>query len=164
MMNPSDSLVDWVWTSNYFRRAASPVDVENRGIEALARWRSERLSLLASYAWLDKDPVYLTPGGLGSFYVLNFARQRITVGTEWQILRNLQLALDAAWREQEPNERRVGGRFPLMISLGLRWRPLSGFDWELNLLVDDLTDEAFQEFPGTPGYGRHASLRSVHRW
>ena len=57
---------------------------------------------------------------------------------------------------------RDGDDTAFLSSLALAWEPGSGFG--LALTADNLTDEEYQQFPGTPAVGRQVSLSAKYEW
>jgi vitamin B12 transporter len=160
-----DDLVDWTFNAAAPNaRQANAMELETAGLELQAVHRPEWGELRLAYAWLDKSADYGAASVDASFYALNTPVHRLTGGLAWRPREGLELAAEGEYRVAEENPRRTSGKEATRISLALRWRPsgASGLEW--NLLVDNLLDDDFEEFPGTPGVGRHASLRAIHRW
>lgn len=160
-----DDLVDWTFTANTSTaRQANPVEVENIGVEWIAGYISPAWRAQLSYVYLDKRTDYQNATVDASFYVLNYARHRITLSTEYHLRKNLDVRLDAAWRDQVANLLRTGGDQAFHASVSVCWRPEQWEGIEFSVLVDNLTDSDFQDFPGTPAVGRHFSGRVTYRW
>lgn len=160
-----DELVDWTFDSSLPGiRQANPLDLETKGVELEVRRVSEWSEVRVSYAWLEKTSDYGSARVNASFYVLNFPVHRFTAGAKWRPVDGLELAGEGEYRVAEPNGFRTTGDRSLLVSVALRWLPWSEQGLEFNLLIDNLTGEDFEEFPGTPAVGRHGSLRAVYRW
>lgn len=160
-----DDLVDWTFSFDAPNaRQANPVEVENFGTEWIVAYTAPRWKLQASYTYLNKDADYREAAVDASFYVLNHARHRLTLSSEYRLREDLDLRLDASWRQQVANVFRRGGEEAFRASLSLYWRPLWWEGIELSVLADNLTDSDFQDLPGTPAVGRHVSARVTYRW
>lgn len=158
-----DDLVDWTFaTGAPFVRQANAVDIDVTGIELIGRARWTNVDLVASYTYLDKDADYGTATVDASFYALNFATHRATVAFLYRFGRGLELRFDSEYRRQRNNPLRDGSDEALLSSLALAWEPASGFG--IVLTADNLTDDDYQQFPGTPAVGRQASLGAHYRW
>ncbi len=158
-----DDLVDWTFLSGApFVRQANPVDLEVLGAELYLARAWSRLTLRAGYAWLDKDADYGTASVDASYYALNYARQRLTVALEYEFAATWRLAMDTELRRQADNPLRSGSDDAFAASLALFWRPLSGLD--LSVVVDNVTNSDFREFPGTPAPRRQVSLQARYSW
>ena len=59
-------------------------------------------------------------------------------------------------------DRRAGSDEALLASLSLAWEPQNGFG--VALTADNLTDDDYQQFPGTPAVGRQVSLTARYQW
>lgn len=76
-----DDLVDWTYSENdTSARSAKGVDIETFGIELIASKRWNSVEAIASYTFLDKDEDYGDDSIDASFYALNYAKHRITLG------------------------------------------------------------------------------------
>ncbi|MEJ8566030.1 TonB-dependent receptor plug domain-containing protein [Elongatibacter sediminis] len=158
-------LVDWTFTRGApFARQANPVDIDVWGAEASVEWQSGSLWLLAAYAWLDKDADYGSATVDASYYALNFARQRATLAVAWRPARSFELRLDNAWRLAEENPLRGTGRRSLLSSLAGVWRPGFAAGVAAVFAVDNIGDDDFEEFPGTPARGRQWSVSIRYGW
>lgn len=163
-----DGLVDWTYSlASVNARQANAVAVDQWGAEiAIARSYAAGEARLA-YGWIEKDARYEQgelDGAVGSFYVLNYPVQRVSGGLSHSLRDNLELAGEAEYRWAERNPLRTTGREALRVSLTLRWRPWADRGTQVQLLVDNLLDDDFEDLPGTPAVGRHASLRVLQSW
>ena len=75
---------------------------------------------------------------------------------------DFELRLDSEYREQRDNPLRAGSDEALLSSLSVAWAPQNGF--ALALTADNLTDDDYQQFPGTPAVGRQLSLSASYQW
>ena len=60
------------------------------------------------------------------------------------------------------NPLRAGSDEAFLSSLALAWEPPGGIG--LALTADNLTDDDYQQFPGTPAVGRQVSLSARYQW
>jgi hypothetical protein len=158
-----DDLVDWTFASGApFARQANAVDIDVAGVELFARGRWTGLDVVASYTYLDKDADYGSATVDASFYALNFATHRATLAAHYRFGRNVELRFDSEYRRQRGNPLRAGSDEAVLTSLALAWEPQSGIG--LALTADNLTDDDYQQFPGTPAVGRQVSLSARYRW
>ena len=120
--------------------------------------------MLAAYTWIDKEADYGTAQVDASFYALNYARHRFTLALILRPLPWLDIRLDSEYRRQLENSLRSGRDDAFAASFSISAQlPL----WErsrISLIVDNATDSAFQEFPGTPAVGRQISLTLSLGW
>lgn len=160
-----DDLVDWTFSSGApFTRQANAVDVNVAGaIISFARsWSS--LDLVAAYTYLDKDADYGAATVDASFYALNFARHRATLALRYDITGSLQLRLDNEYRQQEENALRASSDNAYIVSASLAWAAANRRGLGIALSADNLTDDDYQQFPGTPAAGRQLSLSLRYDW
>lgn len=160
-----DDLVDWT----YFRgapslRQANPVDIDVLGADATLEWSPGSFWVLAGYAWLDKDADYGSATVDASYYALNFARHRATLALVWRPVRQFELRVDNEYRLHEENPLRRTSRRAFLAAIAAAWRPSFAAGAEIVLAADNLADDDFQEFPGTPAYGRTWSLALRYGW
>jgi len=157
-------LVDWTFRSGApFARQANPVDIDVTGVEVEVAKRWSDLEIIGGYTYLHKDEDYGAAQVDASFYALNYARQRLTVAISYQPFEWLDVRLDNAYRQQRGNPLRTTGADAYQASLSLGWRtPVAGM--QVNLVVDNLTDNDFQAFPGTPAPRRQTSLNAAYAW
>ena len=158
-----DDLVDWTFASDApFARQANVVDIDVTGVELFGRARWSGLDLIASYTYLDKDADYGSATVDASFYALNFATHRATVAVLYRIGRDFEVRFDSEYRRQRDNPLRAGSDEAFLSSLALAWEPPGGVG--LALTADNLTDDDYQQFPGTPAVGRQVSLSARYQW
>lgn len=160
-----EDLVDWTYSlQSPSARQANPVQIETLGAELLMQYTGPMGRATLSYARLEKDADYGAAQVDGSYYALNFAEHRVTLGGEWHLTETIDLRGDLAWREQAENPLRNGDATALHLSLSVWWRPTFLPQTEFAVIGDNLTDDSFEPFPGTPAFGRHLSLRATYRW
>lgn len=160
-----DDLVDWTYASGApFARQANAVDLDVVGLQALLSRRWDAADLIVGYTWLDKRSDYGSATVDASFYALNFARQRATVAFRYRFADRFELLLDNEYRLQEQNPLRSGSDSAWLVSAALTWEPPDGKGLGLELAADNLTDDDFQQFPGTPAVGRQVSLSARYAW
>ncbi len=158
-------LTDWVYsTAVPAARFATPVDVDTLGVEVIGTKSWEPVDLILGYTYLNKDFDYSVPGVNASFYGGNYARHRITAAVVWRILDQLELRSDNEYRVQAPNALRRGVTDPVLSSLGLYWFPPQVPELEVALAVDNLFNQAYEEVPGVPAYGRQFSASAAIRF
>ncbi len=160
-----DDLVDWTFAIGApFVRQANAVDIDVLGIEMIARRRWQSFDLVASYTYLDKEADYGTATVDASFYALNFATHRATLAARYRFGQGFELRWDNEYRKQLDNPLRGGSDEAYLSSLALAWQPESGSGFGLALSADNLTDESYEPFPGTPAVGRQVSLSAKYEW
>jgi outer membrane receptor for monomeric catechols len=140
------------------------VDVDVAGaIIGIARsWSS--LQLVAAYTYLDKDADYGAATVDASFYALNFARHRATLAMRFDVTDSLQLRLDNEYRRQEENALRASSDNAFLVSASLAWAAANRRGLSVALSADNLTDDDYEQFPGTPAVGRQLSLGVRYDW
>lgn len=160
-----DDLADWTYLEgDTFARSASNVDIETFGIELIGSKRWGELEGIASYTYLHKDEHYGNDTVAASFYALNYANHRVTLGTIWRPCDLLEVRLDNEWRQNEDNRLREGSDSALHSHLGLSVYPPQIESLELFFAIDNLWDDDFQDVPGTPGRGDQYSAGLTYRW
>jgi vitamin B12 transporter len=160
-----DDLVDWTFASGApFARQANAVDLDVFGIELLAGRQWDALRLIASYSWLDKDADYGSAVVDASFYALNFARQRVTLAVLYRFTERFELRLDNEYRVQESNPLRGSSDKRYFGSIALLWGGPDATGFGASFGVDNVTDDDFEQFPGTPAVGRQLSLSVHYGW
>jgi vitamin B12 transporter len=160
-----DALVDWTFAASApTARQANPLGLETLGTEIQIVRQGNWGEIRLGYARLEKDADYADALVDASYYVLNFPRHRLTAGARWRLQAGLECGAEAEYRIAEKNARRRSDDEALLVSLALRWQPWTERGFELNFLLDNVLDEDFEEFPGSPAVGRHGSLRALYRW
>jgi len=160
-----DRLVDWTFRQGVIARTANPVDIDTGGAEAVWKWSLPRWELVLGYTVLHKRADYGAAVVDGSFYALNFPKQRLTAAVTARLGGGFELRMDNEARVQEPNPlRTAGGNQAVISSLGVFFRPRSTPNLEVALQVDNLWDTNFQELPAVPAPRRMTSLGTTYHW
>lgn len=160
-----DDLADWTFeASNPDNREANPVDIETFGIELIATKRWSNVETIASYTYLDKSEDYGIDDIVGSFYALNYANHRITLGAIWTPIDIIEVRIDNEWRSQEDNALRKSDDEALFTHASISIYPPQIENLEIFVAVDNAWDDDFQDVPGTPGRGDQYSIGMKLRW
>ena len=160
-----NDLVDWTYSDgDEFARSANPVDIETFGVELIASKRWETIEAIASYTFLDKDEDYGNDAIDASFYALNYANHRVTLGAIWTPSDIIQLRIDNEWRSQEDNALRGSDNEALFTHIGVSVFPPQVDGLELFVAVDNAWDDDYEEVPGTPGRSDQVSVGATYRW
>lgn len=160
-----EDLVDWTFRQGApFARQANPVDLDVSGAELLLEWSSDHWNAIAGYVFLDKSADYGQAEVDASYYALNFAQHRATLALRYRPTQSIELRLDNEYREQEKNPLRTSSHTAWLTAVSASWQLPTLTDLRLELVADNLTDSDFEEFPGTPAYGRHFSLALGLDW
>jgi hypothetical protein len=160
-----EDLVDWTFaTGAPFARQANAVDMDVLGVEVFYRRRWDVVDLVGSYTFLDKDADYGSAVVDASFYALNFAKHRATFALRYRFGRGFELRWDNEYRQQRDNPLRDSDDTAFLSSLAIAWDSVHGSGFGLTLTADNLTDDDYQQFPGTPAVGRQVSLSANYEW
>jgi hypothetical protein len=160
-----DDLVDWTFSTGApFARQANAVDIDVLGVELLFMAQWDHFELATSYAYLDKDADYGSAAVDASFYALNFARHRATLALRYRFAGPFELRLDNEYREQRDNPLRAGSSQAFLASMAFVWETPGGRGFGAALTIDNLTDNDYQPFPGTPAMGRQFSVSASYAW
>ncbi|MGJ8638347.1 MAG: TonB-dependent receptor plug domain-containing protein [Opitutaceae bacterium] len=159
-----DDVVDWVYGANINNRAASAVDISTFGVELIATKRWDTIEAIASYTFLDKDEDYGDDTIEGSFYALNYANHRATLGAIWTPSEMIKVRIDNEWRNQEDNPARTSDDEAFFTHVSVSVYPPQVEGLELFVAVDNAWDDDFQDVPGTPGRGDQYSAGVTYRW
>ena len=133
-------------------------------MELFARRHWESLDLVGSYTYLDKDADYGSAVVDASFYALNYATHRATLAARYRFTDRIELRIDSEYRKQESNPLRTSSDKAFLVSAGIAWEPRDGSGFGIAITVDNLTDDDYQQFPGTPAVGRQISLSARYDW
>ncbi len=160
-----DELLDYVYDPGnpLSSRVATAVDLETVGAEFFARRNWERFELLLGYTFLHKDDDY-TASDTASFYALNFAEHRFTLGAVARLGGGFELRMDNELRRQEENTLRQGGRDNVETALGLYYFVPCVKGLVLNAQVENLWDTDYQDVPLVPSSGRAWSVGASYVW
>ncbi|NOR35563.1 MAG: TonB-dependent receptor, partial [Woeseiaceae bacterium] len=99
-----------------------------------------------------------------SFYGLNFATHRATLALRYRVGEHLEVRWDNEYRKQRDNPLRGSSDEAFLSSLALAWEPSNGSGFGFALTADNLTDDNYEQFPGTPAAGRQISLSAKYQW
>jgi vitamin B12 transporter len=163
-----DDLSDWTFdfdnAGGEYARKANAVDIETYGVELIASKRWETIEAISSYTFMDKDEDYGGLVGASSFYALNYANHRFTLGGIWTPSEIFQLRIDNEWRKNEDNALRESSDSALFTHFGLSIYPPQLMNMELFFAIDNTWDDDFQDVPGTPGRGDQYSAGLTYSW
>lgn len=160
-----NELTDWTYASAApFTRTANPVDLETYGLELIATKKWRYFEAIASYTYLDKDEDYGANPVDASFYALNYAKHRITLGGIWRPAEWVELRIDNEWRDQKENQLRNSDETALFTHIGISFYPPQLDELEIFLAAENLWEEDFEEVPGTPGRGDQYSGGLRYSW
>jgi len=160
-----DDLTDWTFDStNSSARTANPVDLETFGIELIGTKQWKHFEAIASYTYLDKQEDFGAGIADASFYALNFANHRITLGGIWRPWSWLELRIDNEWRSQEENELRTSDDEALFTHIGISFYPPQMDNLEIFFAGENVLEEDFEDVPGTPGRGDQYSGGVRYSW
>jgi hypothetical protein len=159
-----DDLVDWTFDGGSFARTAENVDMETLGFEVIGTQRWGNIEGIASYTYLHKDEDYGDASVEASFYALNYAKHRATLGMIWRPIELLEVRIDNEWRDNETNALRAGSNSALLTHFGLSVFPPQIQNLELFFAIDNAWNDDFQDVPGTPGRGDQYSAGATFRW
>lgn len=155
--------LDYVFTTPASARNAVAVDLDTFGAELFVRREWTRFDLLAGYTYLDKKDDYALPNG-GSFYALNYAVHRLTLGGVARLGGGFELRSDNELRRQEANALRTTGRDNVDSSVGLFYRVPKVKGLTLNAQVDNLWNTEFEDVPLVLNSGRTWSVGATYVW
>jgi hypothetical protein len=160
-----DDLADWTFeSSDTSARTANPVDIETLGFELIGTRRIGNVEWVGSYTYLHKDEDYGAANIDASFYALNFARHRITLGGIWRPVDWLELRIDNEWRDQKENDLRNTNDSALFTHIGISVYPPQVPNLEIFLAGENIWEEDFEDVPGTPGRGDQYSAGLRYSW
>lgn len=160
-----NELVDWTYSnSDIYARSANGVDLETFGVELIGSKRWDSIEAIASYTYLDKAEEYGNVDIDASFYALNYAKHRLTLGAIWTPNEIFELRIDNEWRSQEANALRSSDDQALFTHIGFSVFPPSCDGLELFAALDNAWDDDYQDVPGTPGRGSQLSCGAIYRW
>jgi len=161
-----DDLADWTYYSlgDLYARKANNVDIETFGLEVIGTRYWNNLEAIASYTFLDKKSNYGSGDIDASFYALNYANHRITLGAIWSPSDMFKVRIDNEWRSQENNKIRRGNDQVIYTHVSMSVFPKKQEGLELFLAIDNAWDVYFEDVPGTPGRGMQVSCGSTIKW
>lgn len=156
-------VADWTYASQSpYARQANAMDNDVTGVQVQASYSAANVWLRAGTTWLNKDFRYRSDLVDASYYALNYAKLRTTLAAQWQVASHVTIQLDTEYRKQAPNTLRRSSREAFFARLSSIWTP--SVQHQITLLFDNLNDDDFQMYPGTPGMGRSASLSYAYHW
>jgi hypothetical protein len=155
--------LDYVFTTPASARNAVAVDLDTFGAELFVRREWKRFDLLAGYTYLDKKDDYELPNG-GSFYVLNYAVHRLTLGGVARLGGGFEVRADNELRRQEANALRTTGRDNVDSSVGIFYRVPKIPGLTLNAQVDNLWNTEFEDVPLVANSSRTWSVGATYIW
>jgi hypothetical protein len=160
-----DQLVDWTFQQGVIARRANPVDIATAGVEATLKWSRPGWDIIIGYTYLHKNADYGTAVVDGSFYALNYPKQRLTAAIVVQLGGGFELRVDNQARIQEDNPlRTAGGNRAVVSSLGLFYRPPRMPRLDFSVQADNLWNSTFQAVPAVPAARREISTSLTCRW
>lgn len=160
-----NDLTDWTFNrSKPSARVASPMDLKTIGLELIGTKHFGDFEAIASYTYLDKNEDYGANTVDASFYALNYAKHRITLGGIWHPTGWLELRIDNEWRDQKENERRTSRDSALFTHIGVSFYPPNTENLEIFLAAENLWEENFEDVPSTPGRGDQYSGGLRYSW
>ena len=140
------------------------MDIKTVGFECVAQKSWGNIEAIASYTLIDKDEDYGTANVIGSFYALNYANHRATLGAIWTPLEIIKFRIDNEWRSQVDNPARTSDAEAIFTHISLSVYPPQIEDMELFVALDNAWDDDFEEVPGTPGRGDQFSAGATYSW
>ena len=160
-----DQLVDWIYSTNLPNaRAASAVDIDTAGFEAVLRYSGKRADLVFGYTGLTKDADYGSTAVNASFYALNFPKHRLTAAAIVRLGAGWEVRMDNEARIQEKNTLRKSDDNALLSSAGVYYTPPRMKSLRLSVEVENLWDSEFQEVPAVPAARRQLSAGVSYAW
>lgn len=162
--------VDWIFDSSaapYAARLADSLDEGVYGLEGFFTRHWSRLDLTAGYTYLDKhiDHSQAFPSYDGSFYALNYARERINLNLTYRPLEILAINYWNELRLQKDNPLRDSvGNFFYLSAIGVTFQPRFLSQFSLTFLVDNIWNENFEEVPGVPSRRRQFTALLAWHW
>ncbi len=165
-----DNLLDYVYNPTAptvpaaaSNRFATAVDLDTYGVELFATRTWERIDLFAGYTFLTKDDNYTAPLD-GSFYALNYAEHRLTLGAIARLGAGFELRADNELRRQADNALRREGNDNVDTAVGLFYHVPAVKGLVINVQVENLWDTAFQDVPLVPHTPRTWSAGATYVW
>ena len=152
--------VDWTYDrASPFARQANSVDLDAKGVELLWEQDWGAITSVLGATFIDKKSKYSAANVDASYYALNYAKQRFTAAVEWRLSDEWIVRWDNEYREQAKNPLRSSSNTAYRASFSLAWTPASSQSYRL--VVDNVTDDDFEPFPGSPAVGRAISVQAT---
>jgi hypothetical protein len=161
-----ENLLDYVFDPSgalSTSRRAAPVNLDTYGVEFFVQRSWARFDLVAGYTYLRKDDNYTAPLN-GSFYALNYAEHRLTIGGLARLGAGFELRMDNELRRQADNPLRLEGHDNINSALGIFYSVPRVKGLTLNAQVANLWDTAFQDVPLVPASRREWSVGATYVW
>jgi len=163
-----DNLLDYIFDPTAVgvpgtSRRAAAVNLDTYGFEFFVQRSWERFDLVGGYTYLRKDDNYVAPLN-GSFYALNYAEHRLTLGGLARLGAGFELRMDNELRRQAYNPLRREGSDNIKTALGLFYTVPGVKGLTLNAQVENLWDTAFQDVPLVPSSRREWSVGATYLW
>lgn len=160
-----EQLVDWVYASTVPNaRAASAVDIDTAGVEAVARFSAKAVDLVFGYTGLTKSADYGAATVDASFYALNYPKHRLTAAAVVRIGGGWEARMDNEFRWQATNALRASDDHAALSSIGLYFTPPRFAKLRFAIEVENLWDSDFQEVPAVPASPRYVSGGVAYAW
>lgn len=99
-----------------------------------------------------------------SYYALNYPRHRVTLALRYHPNQSIDIRFDNEFRQQIDNPLRNSSDSAYIASLAIGWNLPQLGGVRLELVVDNLTDSDFEEFPGTLPSLRQFSVSANYAW
>lgn len=148
---------DWTYTSQSpYARQANAVDLDVTGWQLQGQFKADHYWLAAGLTRLNKTFDYGTENVDASYYALNFAKWRTTLSVNYAVTDKVSLRFDSEYRRQARNALRQTRNEAFLSRFSAVWLAAPRHQW--SFIIDNLSDDNFQMYPGTPGIGRSASL------
>lgn len=158
-------LVDWTYLADApFARQANAVDINILGVEAIVAWRWSSVELISGYTFLRKDADYGAASVDASYYALNYPRHRMTLAVRYHPSQFFDIRFDNEIRKQIENPLRNSSDDAYIASLAIGWNPPRLESVRIELIIDNITDSDFEEFPGTLPPRRQYSMSAYYSW
>ena len=152
--------VDWTYDeARPFARQANSVDLDVDGLEFTWQQQWGVISGTVGATFIHKKSEYGSAQVDASYYALNYAKERFTAALEWRLSFDWILRWDNEYREQAENPLRSSSSTAYRSSFSIAWTPASSQSYRL--IVDNLTDDDFEPFPGSPAVGRAISVQAT---
>ncbi|HSG60310.1 MAG TPA: TonB-dependent receptor [Pseudomonadales bacterium] len=156
-------VVDWTFSSQSpFARQANPMDNQVTGLHIHANTQGPNYWLSTGLTWLSKDFNYQADNVDASYYALNYANIRATLSVIYTLSHSLSLHVDSEYRQQAVNRLRTSSAEAFFGRIATVWN--ASAHHQFSITVDNISDDDFQMYPGTPGIGRSASLAYEFIW
>ncbi len=156
----SHDTVDWIKATPAARWTAQNLgDVDVFGAEAAAGWYpAQNLDVQFAYTWIYKDKDADDFGAYASRYALDYPEHLAQASVLWRPVAPVEIGTVQTLRWQPDNRVRENSDFGVLGRFVLRITPPCADFLTCSLLVDNLWDDDFQEFPGQRPADRKISV------